>query len=672
MLEFVEGKAEDETEAEEVSNWQNTFHRIASDITGAFEGGKPGTLNLYDLGIISYGKHQATLASGTLYPILKRYTELSSSETAKKMSAYLDRVKQRDETLREDRDFIQLLKDAAKEPEMNRAQDEEFARQYWEPGKKAAREAGIKSALGYVILYDTRVQGGMQQVLKKTQERLGGKSGDTIGGREITEQEFLRVFVEERVNRNLRISANQKKQAEELNKEAQALEDAAAAAPARAPELMGQAADKRKKAKQYAANASALETSANKTRGPSLRALVDSGDLNLYGDTDGKMYLKGKSGIAITGLKPGAMIDSTTPAEQVEEEADEEAVTKRNFVLISGGPGPYDNRDIEHDQSWANYVTPVLLLTDTKAKRKAFVEEDEEVWWFVYKPAYERRWTEDSSSSLEARKKAVKEVKDRGFTSYVDLIEGRAKERGWNLRWLVEADNLWTRLKTFSKGSISRIWYWGHAREDLWLSVTHEPDTGRAMAPDADEIIEISSIDSKLKNRFRKGDVDRMNRFIGCNTVKFAEAWAKAFDVWAEGVEGKVNFASIHKTGGEPCLVGSAQVKFFSPGGKEEPGQAWRAAAAKCSTLPSEVQDEEWREEEAQALESVEALTSIADAEPASEASEVGRAGRSGDCRANGCTRTGSSASSRAVAGRDGGGVDPTGQRAFAFRRRNF
>ena len=113
MLEFVEGKAEDETEAEEVSNWQNTFHRIASDITGAFEGGKPGTLNLYDLGIISYGKHQATLASGTLYPILKRYTELSSSETAKKMPAYLDRVKQRDETLREDRDFIQLLKDAA-------------------------------------------------------------------------------------------------------------------------------------------------------------------------------------------------------------------------------------------------------------------------------------------------------------------------------------------------------------------------------------------------------------------------------------------------------------------------------------------------------------------------------------------------------------------------------
>jgi len=595
---YIEGKAEEEAEEEEAQNWQNTFHRIANDITSAFEGGKPVTLNLYDRGIISYGKHQATLASGTLYPILKRFTELSTGEIARKMSEYLDRVQRKDETLREDKDFIQLLKDAAKEPEMERAQDEEFARSYWNPAKKSAAEAGIKTALGHVILYDTRVQGGMQQVLKKTKERLGGNVGDIVGGKEITELEFLRAFVEQRIQRNLNISARQKKQAEELNKEAEALEGQAAAAAnlELAKGLRLQAANKRKKAKQYVANAAALEISSNKTRGPSLRELVNSSDLNLSGDADGKIYLKGKPGVAITGLEPGATIDSTTPAEQVEEEADEEAATKRNFVLISGGPGPFDNRDVEHDQSWANYVTPPLLLTDTEEKRKAFVAEDEEVWWFVYKPAYERRWMEDSSSSIEARKKAVKQVKDRGFTSYVNLIEGRARERGWNLRWLNEADDLWKKLKTFSKRSISHIWYWGHARDDLWLSVQHDPGTGVAVAPDPDEIIKISSIDSTLKNHFRKGAVDRMNRFIGCNTVKFAEAWAKTFDVWAEGVEDKVNFASIHKTGGEPCLVGSAQVKYFSPGGKEEPGEAWRAKAVKCGTisfeaLPAEVEE---------------------------------------------------------------------------------
>src|SRR4029077_15245174 len=97
--ESFEGKAEAENEAAPGDQYEKTFHRIASEITGAFEGGKIGTLNLYDLGIISYGKHQATLASGTLHPILKRFTELSSSDTAVKMSSYLERVKRRDESL---------------------------------------------------------------------------------------------------------------------------------------------------------------------------------------------------------------------------------------------------------------------------------------------------------------------------------------------------------------------------------------------------------------------------------------------------------------------------------------------------------------------------------------------------------------------------------------------
>src|SRR5262249_50823874 len=75
-----------------------------------------------------------------------------------------------------------------------------------------------------------------------------------------------------------------------------------------------QAAQKRKRAQQLVANAQALEASATKTRGPSLRALVDSGDLNLYGDAEGKVYLRGKPGVVIAGLKPGAAVDATTPA----------------------------------------------------------------------------------------------------------------------------------------------------------------------------------------------------------------------------------------------------------------------------------------------------------------------------------------------------------------------
>jgi hypothetical protein len=76
-----------------------------------------------------------------------------------------------------------------------------------------------------------------------------------------------------------------------------------------------QASEKRKKAKQNAANAAALEISAKKTRGPSFAALVESGDLNLYDGQERKICLKGKAGVVINSLAPGATIDESTAAE---------------------------------------------------------------------------------------------------------------------------------------------------------------------------------------------------------------------------------------------------------------------------------------------------------------------------------------------------------------------
>lgn len=248
------------------------------------------------------------------------------------------------------------------------------------------------------------------------------------------------------------------------------------------------------------------------------------------------------------------------------ESDDAERAKKRNFILISGGPGLYDDRDVEHDKSWANYVTPPLLLTDTTAKRASFVESDEEVWWFIYKPAYVDRWNDD----VAKKRSAAKVVKDKGFSSYVDLLEARAKSRGWKLRWLSSADDLWAKLKTFND-PISRVWYWGHARADLWLTLAHS-SASVAVAPDAAAIITTSSItsNSSLKKRFQAGNSARVHRFVGCNTASFAQTWAATFGVWAEGFEGKVDFSAIHSTGGEPSLVGSAQSKRFSSSGTAE------------------------------------------------------------------------------------------------------
>lgn len=312
--ECFEGRAEEEWQETKDEMDENTFHRIASDITSAFEGGQTGTLNLHDNGIISYGKHQATLAAGALYPILARYVDLSSSPNSIRLSDYLDRVRRRDESLREDPHFIQLLKDAAKEPEMSRAQDEEFDRLYWKPAAKMAAQTNVKSALGYVIFYDTRIQGGLDQVLKSTLARLGGKVGAVAKGKEIGEQEFLHVFMDERIQRLLRISEQQEQRVAEFTRQAQALEDASASQSDHAAELKAKAAQMRRKAKQYAANAAALQASAHKTRGPSLMALVDSGDLDLMDGDRGKIYLRGRPGLAVTSLKRGAVIEAVAAA----------------------------------------------------------------------------------------------------------------------------------------------------------------------------------------------------------------------------------------------------------------------------------------------------------------------------------------------------------------------
>jgi subtilisin family serine protease/outer membrane protein OmpA-like peptidoglycan-associated protein len=275
---------------------------------------------------------------------------------------------------------------------------------------------------------------------------------------------------------------------------------------------------------------------------------------------------------------PGERVPPHSEAEAAEAPGEDEP-HRRNLVLVSGGPGPFATKDVEHDRSWANYVTPPLLL-------HALAADDEDVWWFVYKAAYERRWADDSS----ARRRAADQVRAQGFDSYVELLEARARKRGWNLRWLDDADHLWKRLVTFRKGSISRVVYWGHARDDLWLTLAHRADSSAtAVAPAPDEIVRVGAIEPKLADRFAKASAQRLSRFVGCNTSAFAQAFSKAYAVYSEGIEGKVNFASISRTGGEPCLSDGATVNHFAPGGARESHPDWQVAQA-CASLPGDAE----------------------------------------------------------------------------------
>ena len=226
------------------------------------------------------------------------------------------------------------------------------------------------------------------------------------------------------------------------------------------------------------------------------------------------------------------------------------AIAGSNIILLSGGPCIYDPLDPErHDQSWANYVTPPGLMHNAKT---LVAQPGQEVWWFVYKPAYTARW-EDDLKATDFRKDATKEVKEMGYESYVDLIEKKAESRGWKLKWIDSASDFWSKMETF-KDPIDKFFYWGHARDDLWLTCEHNAQH-RAIAPDPSAIVNASDIPKhdSLKENFTKGKKES-SEFWGCNTASFAKRWKETMTVKSIGFEGSITFVDILKTNGIPAL----------------------------------------------------------------------------------------------------------------------
>jgi Glycosyl hydrolase family 46 len=159
-------------------------------LTGLFEGGKTDSLQTKDSGIVSYGKFQATLASGSLEKVLREYLVNSNTSTAHELRSFLPSVKARDISLRSNNAFLSLLKDAAKEHTMENAQNVVFSKDYWEPAAKIASQLGLQSKIAYAIFFDTKIQGGLEKILRNTTNKIGSRS--------ITEKDFLNELLNER------------------------------------------------------------------------------------------------------------------------------------------------------------------------------------------------------------------------------------------------------------------------------------------------------------------------------------------------------------------------------------------------------------------------------------------------------------------------------------------
>lgn len=173
--------------------------KTAEAIVNIFETGHPlgnyasVTLLAGDTGHLTYGRSQTTLASGNLYLLIKAYCAAADNQFGAQLAPYLDRLAKRDLTLDTDVNFRLLLREAGDDPVMHDTQDRFFDSGYWTPAVAAAASAGIASALGTTVVYDSFIQGAWRVIRDLTNRAHGLASA-------IGEQAWIAAYVSERRN----------------------------------------------------------------------------------------------------------------------------------------------------------------------------------------------------------------------------------------------------------------------------------------------------------------------------------------------------------------------------------------------------------------------------------------------------------------------------------------
>jgi chitosanase len=176
-------------------------------IVNIFETGKPAgdyarvTLAKGDAGHLSYGRSQASLASGNLSRLVRDYCEEPGALHARELSAYLSRLDARDLTLDSDAGLHALLRVAGADPVMCRVEDTIFDRVYWDPALRAAQATGIETALGTAVVYDSFIHGGWVRMRDATAASLGVAPAQPqilAGGR--NEHEWIGRYISVRRN----------------------------------------------------------------------------------------------------------------------------------------------------------------------------------------------------------------------------------------------------------------------------------------------------------------------------------------------------------------------------------------------------------------------------------------------------------------------------------------
>ncbi len=172
---------------------QERIRLAAFAIAGAFEGGR-GYANYqnYDRGIVSYGRFQFTLSSGSLGRVLGIYFDTSTSAVSDRLRAFRDRINAKEESLRHDDTFKALLIEAAEEDEMRDAQDAITIRDYWNPSQDSASVRGVKTPLGQALFFDMAIQHGpMHMYIQRAEAHFGVPPKSRLIENGITEVQLI-------------------------------------------------------------------------------------------------------------------------------------------------------------------------------------------------------------------------------------------------------------------------------------------------------------------------------------------------------------------------------------------------------------------------------------------------------------------------------------------------
>lgn len=194
--------------------WRNVIWSITSVFETGKAEGDPAAYQTVDSGIISYGKHQATLRSGNLHRVVDAYVNKRDDDNANTLRAdYLERLREKDEGLREDGRLRALLLQAAVTQEMDMAQDDVFDAVFFQKSVTLAKQYKVKTPLGLACIYDTSVQGGVYNLLPEVKEQLGG----VIGENGITEAQWLTSFLSAREARLNRLADSYEAKGNDVN-----------------------------------------------------------------------------------------------------------------------------------------------------------------------------------------------------------------------------------------------------------------------------------------------------------------------------------------------------------------------------------------------------------------------------------------------------------------------